>query len=141
MKTGDNNLRFSFYDIFINMEYSEIVLSLVKIQVQFRFMHWQTTSFSQHKAYGEIYESLDGNIDEFVEACMGKHGRPKYTGGYTIDGEDLEEIELGALLTQVVEFFVSFNEIYDREMDSDLLNLRDEMLHEVNKLRYLLTLN
>ena len=141
MKTGVNNLRFSFILIFINMEYSEIVLSLVKIQVQFRFMHWQTTSFSQHKAYGEIYESLDGNIDEFVEACMGKHGRPKYTGGYTIDGEDLEEIELGEFLTQIEGFLISFNEVYDETKDSDLLNIRDEMLSDLNKLRYLLTLN
>ena len=141
MKTRVNNLRFSFYDIFIIMENSEIVLALVKIQVQFRFMHWQTTSFSQHKAYGEIYESLDGNIDEFVEACMGKHGRPKYTGGYTIDGEDLEEIELGEFLTQIEGFLISFNEVYDETKDSDLLNIRDEMLSDLNKLRYLLTLN
>ena len=141
MKTGVINLRFLFYGIFISMEYSEIVLALVKIQVQFRFMHWQTTSFSQHKAYGEIYESLDGNIDEFVEACMGKHGRPKYTGGYTIDGEDLEEIELGEFLTQIEGFLISFNEVYDETKDSDLLNIRDEMLSDLNKLRYLLTLN
>ena len=123
------------------MENSEIVLSLVKIQVQFRFMHWQTTSFSQHKAYGEIYESLDGFIDDFVEACMGKHGRPKFLGGYTIDGEDLEEIELGEFLTQIEGFLISFTEIYDPQADSDLLNIRDEMLSSLNKLRYLLTLN
>jgi len=132
---------FLYYSIFINMEYSEIVLALVKIQVQFRFMHWQTTSFSQHKAYGEIYESLDENIDEFVEACMGKHGRPKFSGGYNIEGEDLEEIELGELLAQVEGFLLSFNEIYDQQVDSDLLNIRDEMLSSLNKLRYLLTLN
>jgi DNA-binding ferritin-like protein len=123
------------------MEYSEIVLALVKIQVQFRFMHWQTTSFSQHKAYGEIYESLDGFIDDFVETCMGKHGRPKFSGGYNIEGEDLEEIELGELLNQVEGFLLSFNEIYDQQVDSDLLNIRDEMLSSLNKLRYLLTLN
>ena len=93
------------------MENSEIILTLVKIQVQFRFMHWQTTSFSQHKAYGEIYESLDENIDTFVEACMGKHGRPKYTGGYTIEGEDLEEIELSDFLNQINDFLISFNGI------------------------------
>ena len=122
------------------MENSEIVLALVKIQVQFRFMHWQTTSFSQHKAYGEIYESLDENIDDFVEACMGKHGRPKFLGGYTIDGEDLEEIELGEFLTQIEGFLISFTEIYDPQADSDLLNIRDEMLSEINKLKYLLTL-
>jgi DNA-binding ferritin-like protein len=122
------------------MEYSEIILSLVKIQIQFRFMHWQTTSFSQHKAYGEIYESLDGNIDEFVESCMGKHGRPKYSGGYTIEGEDLEEIDVEEFLSQVINFLLSFNESYDQTLDSDLLNLRDEMLSDVNKLKYLLTL-
>lgn len=141
MKTGVNNLRFLFYGIFISMENSEIVLTLVKIQVQFRFMHWQTTSFSQHKAYGKIYESLDENIDTFVEACMGKHGRPKYTGGYTIEGEDLEEIELSDFLNQINDFLISFNGIYDKNEDSDLLNIRDEMLSDVNKLRYLLTLN
>ena len=123
------------------MEYSEIVLALVKIQVQFRFMHWQTTSFSQHKAYGKIYKSLDGFIDDFVEACMDKHGRPKFSGGYNIEGEDLEEIELGELLNQVEGFLLSFNEIYDQQLDSDLLNIRDEMLSSLNKLRYLLTLN
>ena len=123
------------------MENSEIILALVKIQVQFRFMHWQTTSFSQHKAYGEIYESLDENIDDFVEACMGKHGRPKFSGGYSIEGEDLEEIELGQFLTQVEAFLISFTEIYDPQADSDLLNIRDEMLSSLNKLRYLLTLN
>ena len=122
------------------MEYSEIILSLVKIQIQFRFMHWQTTSFSQHKAYGEIYESLDGNIDEFVESCMGKHGRPKYSGGYTIEGENLEEIDVEEFLSQVINFLLSFNESYDQTLDSDLLNLRDEMLSDVNKLKYLLTL-
>lgn len=104
-------------------------------------MHWQTTSFSQHKAYGEIYESLDENIDTFVESCMGKHGRPKYTGGYTIEGEDLEEIELSDFLNQINDFLISFNGIYDKNEDSDLLNIRDEMLSDVNKLRYLLTLN
>lgn len=123
------------------MEHSEIFLSLVKIQVQFRFMHWQTTSLAQHEAYGMIYEKLDDLIDDFVEACMGKHGRPKYSSGYTIDGEDLEEIELGELLTQVEEFLISFNEVYNPKTDSDLLNLRDEMLSALNKLRYLLTLN
>ena len=123
------------------MENSEIILALVKIQVQFRFMHWQTTSFSQHKAYGEIYESLDENIDDFVEACMGKHGRPKFSGGYSIEGEDLEEIELGQFLTQVEAFLISFTEIYDPQADSDLLNIRDEMLASLNTLRYLLTLN
>ena len=123
------------------MENTEIIIALVQIQTQFRMLHWQTTSYSKHQAFGGIYSSLDGTIDEFVEACMGKHGRPKFSGGYTIEGEDLEEIELGEFLTQVEGFLISFNEVYNPQADSDLLNIRDEMLSSLNKLRYLLTLN
>jgi hypothetical protein len=35
---------------------------------------------------------------------------------------------------------VGLSESYDPKMDSDLLNIRDEMLAEINKLKYLLTL-
>ena len=122
------------------MEYTEIILNLVKIQVQFRFMHWQTTSFSQHKAYGEIYESLDENIDTFVEACMGKHGRPKYIGGYQINGMDAKEMDLQSFIDETCNFLISLTDHFDSKKDSDLLNLRDEMLQGINKLKYLLTL-
>ena len=122
------------------MENSEIILTLVQIQTQFRFLHWQTTSYAKHKAYGDIYESLDGTIDEFVESCMGKHGRPKYAGGYQITGDDIEEISLQNFIDSTCEFLIGFTEIFDQQLDSDLLNLRDEMLGDINKLKYLLTL-
>ena len=123
------------------MNHSEIIKRLVELQIQLKFLHWQTKSYAKHQAYGNLYGDLDELIDDFVEACMGKHGRPKFSGGYSIEGEDLEEIELGELLTQVEGFLISFNEVYDPQADSDLLNIRDEMLSSLNKLRYLLTLN
>ena len=45
----------------------EYILKLVQIQNQFRFLHWQTTFDAKHKAYGNVYESLDDFIDEFGE--------------------------------------------------------------------------
>ena len=90
------------------MENSEVIKKLVEIQQQLRFLHWQTKSYAKHQAYGGVYSALDGLIDTYVETCMGKHGRPSYSGGYTIDGEDLEEIELGEFLTQVEGFLISF---------------------------------
>lgn len=122
------------------MENSEIILTLVEIQTQFRFLHWQTTSYSKHKAYGKIYDSLAGLIDDFVEACMGKHGRPEYMGGYQINGMDIKEMSLQSFIDETCNFLISLTEKFDPKNDSDLLNLRDEMLHGVNKLKYLLTL-
>jgi hypothetical protein len=122
------------------MENTEIITALVQIQTQFRMLHWQTMTYASHQAFGGIYSSLDETIDEFVEACMGKYGRPKFSGGYQISGEDIDEMDLDTFITQTCDFLISLTETFDPTQDSDLLNLRDEMLGEVNKLKYLLTL-
>lgn len=122
------------------MEKSEIILKLVEIQQQLRFLHWQTKSYARHQAYGELYNKLNELIDNFVEICIGKHGRPSYDGGYTIEGKDISELSMNEFLNDSIDFFIELSEIYDPKKDTDLLNLRDEMLSEFNKLKYLLTL-
>ena len=122
------------------MENSEIILKFVEIQQQLRFLHWQTKSYAKHQAYGQVYGNLDGLIDTFVEACMGKHGRPTYSGGYTIQGKDIEEMSIQEFIDGSVSFFVELSQKLDSKTDTDLLNIRDEMMSEFNKLKYLLTL-
>lgn len=122
------------------MENSEIIKKLVEIQQQLRFLHWQTKSFAKHQAYGGIYSSLDGLIDSFVETCMGKHGRPSFSGGYTLEGQDIDELSIQEFVDGTVSFLIGLTEKYDEKADTDLLNVRDEMLGEFNKLKYLLTL-
>jgi hypothetical protein len=122
------------------MENSEIIKKLVEIQQQLRFLHWQTKSYAKHQAYGGIYSELDGLIDSFVETCMGKHGRPSYSGGYTLEGQDIDELSIQEFVDSSVSFLIGLTEKYDGKSDTDLLNIRDEMLGEFNKLKYLLTL-
>lgn len=122
------------------MENSEVIKKLVEIQQQLRFLHWQTKSYAKHQAYGGVYSALDGLIDSYVETCMGKHGRPSYSGGYTIEGQDIDEISVQEFVDSSVEFFVSLSDALDPKVDTDLLNIRDEMIGEFNKLKYLLTL-
>lgn len=122
------------------MEKGEIILKLEEIQVQLRHLHWQTKSYAKHKAYGKVYEDMDGLIDDFAEICMGKHGRPEFKGGYTIQGKDISEISVQEFVDETCYFLISLTEVYDPKEDSDLLNLRDEILGLFNKLKYLLTL-
>jgi len=44
-------------------------------------------------------------------------------------------------IESVVEFLISLSNVYDPTSDTDLLNIRDEMLAEFNKLKYLITLS
>lgn len=122
------------------MENSEIIKKLVEVQTQLRFLHWQTKSYAKHKAYGELYDTFNDLIDEFAEACMGKHGRPIFSGGYSIEGQDISEISMQNFIDGTCIFLMEFNDIFDSQEDSDLLNLRDEMMASLNKLKYLLTL-
>jgi len=118
----------------------EIILKLVQIQNQFRFLHWQTMSDAKHRAYGQIYDDLGDKIDAFAEACMGKHGRFEFEPEFGIMFQDIKKISVQDFLDSITEFFISMSETYDPKYDSDLLNLRDEMLLQINKLKYLLTL-
>jgi DNA-binding ferritin-like protein len=118
----------------------EIILKLVQIQLQFKFLHWQTFGYPKHKAYGKIYDSMGDHIDTFTEAMMGKYGRPSFESEFVIAFQDIKSINLQNFIDGIVEFLVGMTEILDTKYDTDLLNIRDEILASINKLKYLLTL-
>ena len=118
-----------------------IMSTLLGIQVQFKVFHWQTGSFSKHNGYGGIYDALDDLNDTFMEVYMGKYGRVALNGlEDAIQLSNIGEVNIEAFLDTVVDFLLSLNHQLNSQQDSDLLNIRDEMLAAVNKLKYLLTL-
>jgi hypothetical protein len=119
----------------------QLVIMLIQIQAQFRILHWQTTSFSRHTAYGRIYGELEGNIDDFVEILMGKQGRFELPEeGADVKLFNLKSLEINSFIGTILEFLLGLNETLDSKRDSDLLNIRDEIMGNINQLRYLLTL-
>lgn len=123
------------------MENATIVKNLMLMQNQLRICHWQTLKYSEHKAFGEAYENLDELIDEFMEVCMGKHDRFNFEGGScSLELFNLGDMEVMQFLDSCIAFLVSLDLMYDNKMDTDLLNLRDEMMSLLNKTKYLLTL-
>ena len=118
----------------------ELILKLIQIQTQFKFMHWQTMGDAKHRAYGEIYDTLGDLIDSFTESMMGKYGRPEFESEFSIMFQDLKSLSVQNFMDGITEFLVSMTEQLDTKYDTDLLNLRDEMLAAINKLKYLLAL-
>lgn len=110
------------------------------MQLQWKFMHWQTFGDAKHRTYGSIYDGLGDLIDEFTETMMGKYGRPEFEPEFALMFQDLSAVNLQEFLDGITEFLVSFSEQLDTKYDTDLLNIRDEMLGLINKSKYLLTL-
>jgi hypothetical protein len=118
----------------------ELTLKLIQIQTQFKFLHWQTFGDAKHKAYGEIYDSLTENIDKFVEVMMGKYGRVKFESEFSIMFQDISTISVQDFVDGIEEFLINMTDQLDNRRDTDLLNIRDEMLGDINQLKYRLTL-
>lgn len=116
-----------------------VISPLIQFQQQLRIFHWQTDSYAAHEAFGGAYEDLDKLIDGFVEEYMGRFGRSKPTTTFVIELKPLQS-------NNVVDFILNEFLIYLEDMNSEipketnLLNIRDEMMGVVRKLQYLLTL-
>lgn len=116
----------------------DIVSVLLGIRNQIKLYHWQTKSFADHKATDDLTAALDTAIDTFVEVYMGKYGRPKVS----------KSIKLHNFSSNMARQFVEKQTLYLlnilprklKKTDTDLLNIRDEILAELNKIRYLFTL-
>ncbi len=115
------------------------IQNLLTILNQLKIYHWGTDSYSKHSALGEAYDKLNDKIDEFVEIFLGKYG--KEISPISINLITESEINIDSAIEEIVSFLSNDLSKVLKEDDSDLLNLRDEMLGIVNKTKYLLTLS
>jgi hypothetical protein len=118
----------------------ELVLKLVQIQLQWKFLHWQTFGDAKHRLYGEIYDGLGDLIDEFTETMMGKYGRVEFDPEFSIMFQDIKSLSVQNFMDGITEFLVGMTDQLDSRYDTDLLNIRDEMLGLINKSKFLITL-
>ncbi len=115
------------------------VSNFLTIHNQFRVMHWQTAhkvgSFAAHNAYGTAYEELDPLIDDFIEIYQGKRGIIKGKNGFTISLVNLPEDPI-SMVDECINFLSDIVPQVLDEKDTDLLNIRDEMLGILNQTKY-----
>ena len=108
-----------------------------------KLYHWKTSSFAKHEATDKLYASLNTNIDRFVEQMLGKKGnRLDFSNIKSIpikelthDKDVLEEMQ------EFKNFLVNIHYKLPNMSNSDLLNIRDDILGSINQFLYLATFN
>lgn len=122
------------------MNLSSKVNFLLGLQTQMKICHWQTKGIARHDAFGNFYNDLTPLIDDFVEQSMGKYGRFILEDETkTIQLNNLSEIDIKGLVITVRKALVQMTDELESS-DTDLLNLRDEILGKLNKYSYLFTM-
>jgi len=119
---------------------SKIVVVFMEMLNMVKLYHWKTRSFAQHKATDELYAKLNENIDTFMEILLGKDESRIYLQNQRIHLFDYSyEEHFKKHIQGYRKYLISLNDVLDRKRDSDLLNVRDEILGNINQFIYLLT--
>jgi hypothetical protein len=106
-----------------------------------KLYHWQTTSFARHKATCDLFNNLQSLIDEFIEVYMGRYDRPSFPDGFKLHIKELSDESANELVQEYIDYLKNELPKYLKSSDTDLLNIRDDMLSNFNKIKYLFTLN
>lgn len=124
MKSGELNLE-------------TIAGKLTYFHEQLHLLHWQTTSYAQHKALGKLYEYVQDFKDGVIEKIMGYTG--KRPGVYKI--EALSGADSNSVVTALMDFSSNLKRYAESNSYHDIANLADALSGEAAKTRYLLTLS
>ena len=119
---------------------SKIVTNFITMLNTVKLYHWRTKSYAQHKATDELYAKLNENIDTFVEILLGKTASRIRMVEKKIDLVDCSKVEnLKQNIYKYRTFLMDLSKVLHPQKDTDLLNVRDEILGDLNQFLYLLT--
>jgi hypothetical protein len=130
----------SFSRSLSNDRKATIVQTFLEMLNTVKLYHWKTHSYAQHKATDELYAKLNENIDSFVEILLGKdESRVKMVEKRIklIDSSNTKDFK--SCMYEYREFLIDISNYFDAKRDTDLLNVRDEILGNLNQFLYLMT--
>ena len=137
-KTMKKSLSYKNEKTTTNKTKSHIVKVFLEMLNMIKLYHWKTKSYSQHKATDELYTKMQENVDRFVEVLLGKDENRIQMIEKNMNLLDMNsKEEFKRRLFTYRKFLTDMNIYFDESNDSDILNIRDELLADLNQFLYL----
>lgn len=116
---------------------NKLCINMLNHQVAIKLYHFQTKRYGSHKASDSYLDKYMDLLDKFLEVAQGIHGRITIEK-YDITGETKNDENIFQHLDKYSDYLE--NDINDiLANNTDLINIRDEIVGEINQLSYLLT--
>jgi hypothetical protein len=103
-----------------------------------KLYHWNTLSYPRHIASDRFDNVLEGIVDKFMEVFIGRYQIKPMIHKLSIEDSFITDKGIESAYKQVRDVL---SEMQKNIPDTDLLNIRDELVGEINKNLYLFTLN
>jgi len=121
----------------IKKELNEICMNLLNHQIVMKLFHFQTTTYGAHKASDAYLEKFAGLMDQFLEVAQGIYGKVSLSR-YAVSGNTHKNETINTHLNGMISYLKhKINTILSNY--TELINLRDELLSDLEQLKYLLT--
>lgn len=106
---------------------------------QIKLYHWATMDYATHKALDDLHGSLSSKIDTFVESYIGRFRKQPLPASLTVSVKvqaDVQKIE------KSLETFRDAIKTLAKSLakETQLLNILDEMMGDIDQTQYLLRL-
>jgi DNA-binding ferritin-like protein len=121
----------------------EITTVFLEVILMIKLYHWKTYSYATHKATDELYSKINEHMDRFIEILMGK--TDKRTDFMNVKSIKLIDLDSADKLKVKIDNFKKYlvnlnnNKAMKQMTNTDLFNIRDTILGDLNQFLYLLT--
>ena len=114
------------------------------VEIYTRLTHWNTESYSLHKATDSFLSSLLDVQDKFVETYAGQYDIRPNIKNFNVTDQNIQNLindETTSVINKYRIFRDTFRTVFSSTtLTSELDNIKDELLAELNKTIYLLRL-
>lgn len=126
-------------------KYGIVYKMVLQNMIQTKLLHWQCALYGQHKALDGLFGSLVDLGDTLAESIMGKYGKPVLSDeDLTIKLYNFENPKDGDLSEFMDHLYKCYTEdcreLFDRDADSEIVNIIDEIIAVVDQTKYLISL-
>ena len=124
------------------MEMTHPLMFFLRFQNTLKMYHWMTTNYARHIASDKLEASMREKGDKFAEVFIGKYSRPKFSKkDLSDDVLVFNDIQIVAYLNQATTYLTTDIFKYIKQEDTELINIRDDILSDINQAKYLFTLH
>ena len=103
--------------------------------------HWSTLLYARHVATCTFVTNADAIIDKIIETYSSRYGRPSPTHKYSMTVQGLTDAGASAVMRGLASWLTNEMPKFLKPKDTDLMNLRDELLNEVHQALYMFDLH
>ena len=118
-----------------------IISNYIIFLTKLKLYHWKTSSYARHIASDSLHTNLHTLLDKFVETYQGSYGKLNFDNhNFNITSTIVKDDE--TIIKSLIHMRNNLsNELIKYiEKNTDLCNIKDDMITEINKTIYLFSL-